>query len=98
MEDMDDPKAFRRRAVLKRAGSSDVSLEVCENADGTFSYRANRTDGWDGVIYPKYSPEELKSGNTPPMTIDRAWATALSKYPDYEVTAAEDAFPVSEAS
>ena len=49
------------------------------------------------MIYPKYSPEELKKGDTAPMTIDRAWATALSNYPDYEVTAAEDGFPMSEA-
>jgi hypothetical protein len=95
---MTNDRAFKRRAVLKKTDSPDVSLEVCENADGTFSYRANRTDGWDGVIYPKYSPEQLQRGDTPPMTIDRAWATAVSNYPDYEVTAEEDGFPMSEAS
>jgi hypothetical protein len=46
----------------------------------------------------KYSPEQLKSGDTARMTLDRAWQTALAKYPDYEVTALEELTPEQKAS
>ena len=81
----------RRRTILKKDGSPDISVEVSGRDGGTFSTLVN---GEAGVIWPKYSPEQLMSGNTPPMTLDDAWRTLLSKYPDYSVGVVEDAVPV----
>jgi hypothetical protein len=89
-----EPTPIGRRAILKKAGHSDVSVEVRQNVGGSFSCRV---DGSDGAIWPKYSPEQTKRGDTRPMTLDDAWRSVLSKYPDYEVTASEDAFPVTAA-
>jgi hypothetical protein len=80
----------RRRTILKKSGSPDISVEVYGTDGGEFS---TIVDGKAGVIWPNYSPEQLKSGNTPPRTLDDAWCTLLSQYPDYSVGVVEDVVP-----
>jgi hypothetical protein len=86
-------QAIGRRAVLKKQGSRDVRVSVEQSGQGTFTATEN---GVSSAIWPKYSPEQLKSGNNPEMTLDRAWQTVLAKYPDYEVIALEELTPDEE--
>jgi hypothetical protein len=83
-------EAIGCRAILKKPGSPDISVELLRNDDGTFSFTENVETR--GTIWPKHSPQQLKSGDTPRMTLDEAWRSLLAKYPDYEATALEDGF------
>ena len=85
--------AIGRRAVLKKQGSPDVRVSVEQSGQGTFTVTEN---GVVGAMWPKYSPDQLKSGNTPQMTLEDAWQKVLAKYPDYEVTGAEELLPDEE--
>lgn len=83
-------QAIGRRAILKKTGSPDVPVSVEQTGQGTFTANEN---GVTTAIWPKYSPEQLKSDDTPSMTLDRAWQTVLAKYPGYQVTALEELTP-----
>jgi hypothetical protein len=85
-------RAIGRRAILKKLGSPDISIEILQTARGGFSFAAN---GMWGPMWPKYTPQQLMMGDTPPMTLDGAWESLLAKYPDYSLDAREDAFPAS---
>jgi hypothetical protein len=72
-----------RRAVLKKDGSPDVSIVVLQHENGAFEVVI---DGASGATWPKYTPKQLASGNTPPSTLESVWQSLLSKYPGYSVT------------
>jgi hypothetical protein len=84
-----EPQPIGRRAILKREGEPDISLEVRQTEEGGFSFAV---DGKWGVMWPSYTPQQLKTGDTHQMTLGGAWQSLLSKYPSYTVTAPEDAF------
>jgi hypothetical protein len=84
------PQAIARRATLQKAGSPDVRVQVSRIEGGGFSLSEN---GKGSVTWPKYSAEQLKRGDTPPMTMDEAWRSLLSKYPGYTETNREESFP-----
>lgn len=77
-----------RRAVLTKQGSPDVRVQVSSMPGGGFTVSEN---GVTSAMWPKYTPRQLQTGDTPPMTLDDAWRQTLSRYSDYEVTAVEDA-------
>jgi hypothetical protein len=77
-----------RRAVLTKQGSPDVRVQVSSMNGGGFTVTEN---GKSSALWPKYTPRQLQTGDTPPMTLDDAWRHLLSKYPDYTVTAEENA-------
>jgi hypothetical protein len=82
-----EPTAFGRRAVLKKEGSPDKSIEVGRSTGGSFWFKV---DEITGPILRRYTPQQLMRGDTPAMTLHDAWRTVLSKYPDYAVTAEEE--------
>jgi hypothetical protein len=90
-----EPVAFGRRAILKKEGADDVRVEVSRTGQANFSTIENGIA--TGVIWARYTPEQLMKADTAPMTLDDAWRTLLSKYPDYSVTDVEDSFPVESA-
>lgn len=81
-----ETKPIARRAVFTKEGSPNLSIVVSQNGE----YAVNETGG---VIWPRYTPQEMMSGNTPAMNLERAWQTVLAMYPGYLATAIEDAFP-----
>ena len=76
-----------RRAVLKKAGSADVSVAVVQHDNGGFEVVI---DGNSAATWPKYTPQEVMSGDTPASTLNDVWQSLLSKYPDYSVTELEE--------
>jgi len=77
-----------RRAVLTKQGSPDVRIQVSA-IEGGAAFEISE-DGRSRVVWPKYTPEQLKSGNTAPMTLDGEWKKLLDKYSDYTVTRVQD--------
>ena len=72
-----------RKAVLKRECSPDVSVAVLQHENGSFEVAV---DGTSGVTWPKYTPQQLMTGNTPRSTLDGVWQSLMSKYPEYSIT------------
>jgi hypothetical protein len=77
-----------RRAVLTKQGSPDVRAQVSA-VEGGGAFEISES-GRSMVVWPRYTPDELKSGNTPPRTLDGEWKKLLDKYLDYAVTSVED--------
>lgn len=48
-----------------------------------------------GAIWPRYTPQQLMSGNTPRRTLDEVWQSLLAKYAEYSVAAQDDLIPES---
>jgi hypothetical protein len=81
-------QSVARRAILKKPGHPDVRVEVSAlQGGGGFGITV---DGKSGVVWPRYTPQQCISGNTPPMTLDGEWQKLLDKYSDYTPTAVED--------
>jgi hypothetical protein len=77
-----------RRAVLTKQGSPDIRVQVSAiGGVGAFEISEN---GRSRVVWPKYTPEQLKSGDTAPMTLDGEWKKLLDGYPDYKVARVVD--------
>jgi len=76
-----------RRAVLKQEGSPDASVAVLQHENGGFEVVI---DGRSGVSWPKYTPQQLMTGNTPPSTLESVWQSVLSKYPGYSINNEEE--------
>jgi hypothetical protein len=43
-------------------------------------------DGTSGVTWPKYTPQQLMTGNAPRSTLNGVWQSLMSKYPEYSIT------------
>jgi len=72
-----------------------MRVEVHRNSAYEFSTVENGIP--TGIVSRRLTPQEAMRGDGPaPMELDEAWRTLLSKYPDYTVTALEDAFPVED--
>jgi len=91
-----EPEPIGRRTTLTKKGSPDISLELRQTEQGGFSYAEN---GKWGVTWPKYSPEQLMSGDTPRRTLDEVWKSLvdnyLAKYPGYSTTVVENLLPAA---
>jgi hypothetical protein len=81
-----------RRAVLKKAGEADVSVAVVRHDNGGFEVVI---DGNSAATWPKHTPQQVMSGNTPAATLDGVWGSVLSKYPGYSVTQEEEVVPAA---
>jgi|GEM_PF-5310136 hypothetical protein len=77
-----------RKAVLKRNGSPDVSVSVLQHENGSFEVVI---DGASGASWPKYTQQQVMSGNTPPSTLESVWQSLLSKYSGYSITDEQEA-------
>ena len=72
-----------RKAVLKKDGSPDVSVAVVQHENGSFEVVV---EGRSGVTWPKYTPQQLMTGDTPRSTLDGVWQSLMSTYPEYSIT------------
>jgi len=72
-----------RKAILKKDGCADVSVAVLQHENGSFE---PIIDGVSGSTWPKYTPQQLMTGNTPPRTLESVWQSLLAKYPGYSIT------------
>ncbi len=50
-------------------------------------------DGKSSATWPKYTPQQVASGNMRPMTLDGVWQGIQEKYAGYTVTDEQDLVP-----
>jgi hypothetical protein len=86
-------QAIGRRATFKKVGSADIKVEVqAMEGGGAFTVIDN---GKSSATWPKYTPQEVKSGSARPMTLDSVWQGLREKYADYTVADEQDLVPDS---
>jgi hypothetical protein len=77
--------AIGRRATFRKAGCPDIKVEVSAmQGGGAFTVTEN---GESSATWPRYTPQQLMNGDTPPMTLDDVWRRLREqRYSDYAVT------------
>jgi hypothetical protein len=80
--------AIAVRAVLKKAGCPDIQLELHRSSSFDFTLIEN---GKASAFWRTYSPQQLIAGNSPPMSLEEAWQSCMSRYPDYVVVNMDEA-------
>lgn len=85
---METTAAIALRGVLKKEGLPDILFELRSQPDD-FQMFVNGKE--IGRYYRTYSPQQLISGNCPPMSIKEAWQGSVAKhFPGYVASNMEE--------
>jgi hypothetical protein len=80
--------AFARRAILKKDGFPDIRIELTQSSRFGFTLTE---DGKAYAYWPKYSPEQLKTGDCAPRSLDQVWQNCIQRFPGYTISDVEEA-------